>query len=294
MTDDPAYLTTKELAELLRIKERKIYDMAAQGEVPCVRVVGKLLFPREDVEAWIAEGRSGPRARPGPLPPILVGSHDPLLEWALRASNSGLAAFFDGSLDGLDRVIAREAMGCATHIHDSGGWNTATVSARAGDLPVVLVELVRRERGLVTASKNPHALTRIADLAGLRVVRRQRAAASQQLLDGLFQEAGLAPETLDYAPDTARTEDEAALMVLDGQADAAFGLRAMAERLGLTFVPILEERLDLLVWRRAYFEPPIQRLLSYMDGPEAAARAASMGGYDLSAVGAVRFNGGGD
>lgn len=294
MTDDPAYLTTKELAELLRIKERKIYDMAAQGEVPCVRVVGKLLFPREDVEAWIAEGRSGPRAQPGPLPPILVGSHDPLLEWALRASDSGLAAFFDGSLDGLDRVIAREAMGCATHIHDSGGWNTATVAARAGDLPVVLVELARRERGLVTPPHNPRALTGVADLAGLRVVRRQRAAASQQLLVGLCSEAGLEPAALDYAPDTARTEDEAALMVHDGQADVAFGLRAMAERLGLTFVPILEERLDLLVWRRAYFEPPIQRLLRFLAGGDAAARAASMGGYDLSAVGAVRFNGGGD
>ena len=68
----------------------------------------------------------------------------------------------------------------------------------------------------------------------------------------------------------------------------------MAERLGLAFAPVLEERLDLLVWRRAYFEPQIQRLLGFLAGPEAAARAASMGGYDLRAVGAVRFNVGGD
>lgn len=293
MTDPAAYMTTRELADLLRIKERKVYDMAAQGEVPCVRVVGKLLFPRADVEAWIDEGRSGPRAQPRPLPPILVGSHDPLLEWALRASDSGLAAFFDGSLDGLDRVIAREAMGCATHIHDSGGWNTATVAARAGDLPVVLIELARRERGLVAPAGNPRGLSAIADLGGLRVVRRQHGAASQSLLDALCTEAGLDPDTLARAPDTARTEDEAALLVHDGQADAAFGLRSMAQRLGLAFVPVLEERLDLLVWRHAFFEPPVQRLLAFLRGPEATARAAAMGGYDISRVGTVHLNGGG-
>lgn len=31
------YLTVPELAELLRIKERKVYDLAASGAVPCSR-----------------------------------------------------------------------------------------------------------------------------------------------------------------------------------------------------------------------------------------------------------------
>ena len=55
------YLTTRELADLLRIKERKVYDMAAAGEVPCSRAMGKLLFPRAEVEAWLAASASGPR-----------------------------------------------------------------------------------------------------------------------------------------------------------------------------------------------------------------------------------------
>ena len=42
MHDTPSeFLTTQELAALLRIKERKVYDLAAAGQVPCVRVVGK-------------------------------------------------------------------------------------------------------------------------------------------------------------------------------------------------------------------------------------------------------------
>jgi excisionase family DNA binding protein len=85
------FLTTRELADLLRIGERKVYDLAAKGEVPHVKVVGKLLFPRDRVMGWIASGAVGPGAET-PLPPVLVGSSDPLLDWALRQSDAGLAA----------------------------------------------------------------------------------------------------------------------------------------------------------------------------------------------------------
>jgi excisionase family DNA binding protein len=44
------YLTTKELAELLRIKERKVYDLAASGAVPCSKAMGKLLFSWDGVD----------------------------------------------------------------------------------------------------------------------------------------------------------------------------------------------------------------------------------------------------
>ena len=46
-----SYLTTREVADLLRLKERKVYDLVAEGDIPCVRVTGKLLFPRDLIEA---------------------------------------------------------------------------------------------------------------------------------------------------------------------------------------------------------------------------------------------------
>ena len=106
-----SYLTTRELAELLRIKERKVYDMASAGEVPCVRVVGKLLFPRAEILRWIHAAHSGPQlAVATRYPETLVGSHDPLLEWALRESHCGLASFCDGSQDGLSQMAEGKAM----------------------------------------------------------------------------------------------------------------------------------------------------------------------------------------
>src|SRR3546814_7291058 len=79
----PAFLTTREVAELLRVKERKVYDLAAAGDIPCRRVTGKLLFPRAEIEAWLARGSTAAAARVLPAN-IVAGSHDPLLDWAMR------------------------------------------------------------------------------------------------------------------------------------------------------------------------------------------------------------------
>lgn len=285
------FLTTKELADLLRIKERKVYDLAAAGDVPCVRVVGKLLFPRQEIENWISAAHSGPGTPDAPLPSIVAGSHDPLLDWALRESGCQLAAFFDGSHDGLTRIGARTAMAAGIHIHEGSGWNIGAVSAALGQNPVVLVEFARRQRGIIHAPTLSGNISGIADLHGLRFAHRQTSAASQTLFEDLAQKAGIDPTTLDGPENPARTEDDVARMVQDGHADTAFGLASVARQFGLGFVPVVQERFDLLVWRQAWFEPPIQKLINFARSDSFAARAAEMTGYDISGLGTVRFNG---
>ena len=155
------YLTTKELAELLRLKERKIYELAAKGEVPCTRATGKLLFPRRAVNAWMAGHSTGPGIEPeDERPAVFLGSHDPLLEWALRESACGCATFFDGSLDGLDRFARGEGVATALHLYSgqTREWNLPHVISRFANQPVVLIELGWRERGLIVAPDNPCGL----------------------------------------------------------------------------------------------------------------------------------------
>ena len=86
------FLTTRELAAMLRVKERKVYELASEGALPVRRVTGKLLFPRVEIEEWIvANGGTKPgRSALAPaLPQVIAGGHDPLLEWALRESRFG-------------------------------------------------------------------------------------------------------------------------------------------------------------------------------------------------------------
>jgi molybdate-binding protein len=156
---------------------------------------------------------------------------------------------------------------------------------------VVLIEWAWRERGLIVAPGNPLGLHTIGDLAGRRVMPRQAEAASQQLLLHLLARNGLRPGDIPFLRSSARNETDLALAIADGKADAVFGLAGAARPYRLDFVPLLRERYDLLVWRRFYFEEPFQRLVGFCRSDAFLARAAEFGGYDVSGLGTVHFNG---
>jgi putative molybdopterin biosynthesis protein len=291
----PDYLTTKELAELLRIKERKVYELVADGAIPVSRVTGKFLFPREVIDAWLRRHTElgGELAALKEHPPVVAGSHDPLLDWALRQSGAELATFFDGSSDGLARLAAGQAMAAGLHLADPDGtgWNVAAVRQRLAGEPVVLIEWAKRRQGLIVASGNPLGIARLADLAGRRFVPRQPGSGSQKLAERLFAaEPGLA-DRVTMADPPARSEADVAQAVAGGHADAGLGIEGAARAYRLGFVPLAQERYDLAVWRRDWFEPPLQRLIAFCRTPAFAAHAEEIGGYDLSGFGTVHHNG---
>ncbi len=290
------FLTTREVADLLRVKERKVYDLASAGDIPCRRVTGKLLFPKAEIEAWIsgAATPSAPAATEAvaPAPCVVAGSHDPLLEWALRESGSGLATFFDGSLDGLERLRAREAAVCGVHIFEpqSGNWNVDRVADALAGRPFVLVEWAMRRQGLILAPQQTGTIKGVADLRGARVVVRQPSAGGRILFEHLLTDAGLTLDDLTVCPSTARTETEVAALLASGDADAALGLEAMARQFRLGFVPLTRERYDLVIDRRAYFDPPVQKLMAFCHEAAFRDKAEAMGGYEVSGLGTVHWN----
>ncbi|KMK68375.1 helix-turn-helix transcriptional regulator [Puniceibacterium sp. IMCC21224] len=285
----PEFLTVRELADLLRIKERKVYDLASTGAVPCSKVTGKLLFPEREVRAWIAQGSSATPGRASPRAAVFVGSHDPLLDWALRQSRCGIATYFDGSFDGLDRFAAGDGMATGLHIPGQGDWNVPIVADRFAGQNAVLISFARRQRGLIIRPDET-AISGIADLAGRRFAPRQAESGSHRIFAGLSGQAGLSEDAYTNTI-PARSEADAAMAVQTGDADAAFGLQALAQLYGLGFVSLIEERFDLLIDRKAWFEPPMQQLLAFLHDPAFAAHAAGMAGYDIAGIGTVRWNG---
>jgi excisionase family DNA binding protein len=289
------FLTTREVAALLRIKERKVYELVRDNAIPASRVTGKLLFPRDMVEAWVRrhvefrEGTEGLVARPA----VVAGSHDPLLDWALRESGSGLATYFDGSLSGLKRLNEGRAVAAGTHVYEAEteDWNRRHLAETMPGMPVVLVEWAFRTQGLVVPAGNPGNVRALADLAGRRLIPRQRAAGSRVLLEYLMTRDSVDPDAVTLLDPPARSEADVALAVADGKADAGLAVETVARQHRLDFVPLFRERYDLGVWRRDYFEPPIQALMSFAGSAAFAERAAELGGYDISGLGTVRYNG---
>ena len=294
----PEFLTTREVAALLRVRERKVYDLAAAGDIPCRRVTGKLLFPRGEIEAWIAGAPPvSTSQKPAPAS-VVAGSHDPLLDWALRESGSGLATFYDGSLDGLARIAAGSAVASGLHVFepDSGDWNLQHVTEVLSGRPFVLIEFARRQQGLIVGRDSLKTIKSVKDLRDRTVIHRQPTAGARILFDHLLSQAGLGPgkdgDRVKTLAALARTEADAAEIVASGKADATLGIEAMALQNSLGFVPLVEERFDLLIDRRSYFEPPLQALFAFCRGEAFADKARGMGGYNLATHGTVRWNGG--
>lgn len=290
----PELMTTGEVAAYLRLKERKVYELVRLRRIPCARVTGKLLFPRQAIDLWVARQTefAGPELRAPP--PVAAGSHDPLLEWALRESGSELALLTGGSADGLRRLAAGEAVLAGLHIVDaeSGEYNVPSVRALGDLADVVLVEWAAREQGLVAPPGNPAGIARLADLAAkrLRVAHRQEGAGAQTLLRHLLAREGLRYEDLALAGPPALTETDLAAAVLEGRADCGLAIAAVARQFRLAFIPLHRERFDLALRRRDYFELPVQKLLRFAATPAFAARAAELGGYDIAGLGRVVYN----
>jgi excisionase family DNA binding protein len=288
--------TTAEAAAYLRLKERKIYEMVAEGTVPCTKVTGRWLFPKAELDQWLASSVSRPAGMTRPEPaPIVAGSHDPLLEWALRESGSGLATLAIGSEAGFNRFVAGESIAASMHLHAlediEADANVAAMASRSDLQDAVLIAFCRREQGFLVASGNPLKLASIEDVAGkrARITMRPKGAGAQLLLLALLHRAKLTLDQLAAVSPISPTGPDIAQAIRAGRADTGIATRGVANAAGLDFVPIVWEHFDLVLRQRDYFHPPLQALIRFLRSDDLAARVQELGGYDMSEAGKVRF-----
>lgn len=289
-------LNTAEAAHYIRLGERKLYELVAAGAIPCTKVTGKWLFPREELDRWLRSGLTRP---PGMTeadpPPIVGGSQDSLLEWALRESGCGLATLTEGTETGVRRLARGEVVAAAIHYHADGdadsNANVAAVQANAGLHDAVLVGFARREQGLLVQPGNPKGLRSIDDVvkAGATMAIRQPGAGAQMLFDVLLKRSGVGIRDLTILEPPCLTGPDLAAAIRSAQADCGIATRAAAKSAGLDFEPLLFESFDLVMRQRSYFQPPMQALLGLLGEPRLKQRAIELSGYDLTSAGKIRY-----
>jgi molybdate-binding protein len=257
-------------------------------------VTGKWLFPQSELDRWLGSSLSWPKGvKPADPMPIVGGSYDPLLEWALRQSGSGLASLPEGSEAGLARFEAGGIVASAIHLHALSGSNeinVETVRKRASFHDAVLIAFARREQGFLAAPGNPLKIAGIDDVIRrkARMAVRPDGAGAQLLLLSLLARSGHAVEELAAVAPPCPTGADVAQAIRGGHADCGVAIRAVASAAGLAFVPITWERFDLVVRQRDYFRPPLQAFFAFIRSEAFAARARELGGYDVADTGSVR------
>jgi excisionase family DNA binding protein len=288
-------LTTEEAAAYLRLSERKLYELVAEGAVPCSKVTGRWLFPKAALDRWVAAGLATPQLARQASPPIVGGSHDPLLEWALRDSGSGLASLAEGSESGLRRLARGEVAVAAIHLHrldgNGAGANIDAVTAAPGLHDAVLIAFARREQGLLVPPGNPLQLSDMASVVrkSARMAQRPPGAGAQLLLLSLLAAGGLTPDDLSIVKEVSPTGNDVAQAIRVGRADCGIATRAVAAAAGTDFLPLIWEHFDLVLRQRDYFLVQPQKLFGFMRSAPFAERARELGGYDVAEAGQVRL-----
>lgn len=277
---------------------RKRYRVTAAGRAAFTAWLrdGGML-PRRQRDEGAARRRLADRHVDGAAAPLrAVGNDDLLLALvthaaAERAATIHLSPHPVDSLTGLQALAERRADLTAIHLLDidSGEYNLPFVRQLLPEEPVVLVTLAVREQGLMFAPGNPLRIRGVADLrrAGLRLCNRQHGAGTRRLLFHRLRQARVDPRAIRGWESEAPTHAAVARAIAVGRADVGAGLRAAAERAGLEFLPIGEERYDLVVPRRLYDSPALRPLRAALGAGAVRRAAAALPGYDVTRLGRV-------
>jgi molybdate-binding protein/DNA-binding XRE family transcriptional regulator len=166
------------------------------------------------------------------------------------------------------------------------GGHTAVVRQTFRARAMTIVNLARWRQGLVVAEGNPLGIGTVADLArpDVRFARRDAGASAQKLVERLLAGQGAATDIVREGP-VARGHAEVARWVRLGLADAGVAVEAAALAEGLDFVPLAEERFDLVVPTHRLEAKPVARFLALIESHSFRKDASQLAGYDLSTSG---------
>jgi len=227
---------------------------------------------------------------------VVVGSHDMTLDLIANLLKKGdcnirLVSSNVGSLGGLLALRKSTAHLAGSHLLDTetGEYNISYINRYLPGLEVYLVNLVHREQGLMVAPTNPKSIKDLEDLTREDVifVNRQAGSGTRILLDWRLEQLSIHPNKITGYEREEYTHMAVAVDVLSGTADAAMGIHAAAQALGLDFIPVTTERYDLVIPAAHYDNPLVQGLLEVVVSREFKHQVTALGGYDVRDTGRV-------
>ncbi|NJD59610.1 MAG: molybdopterin biosynthesis protein, partial [Anaerolineae bacterium] len=223
---------------------------------------------------------------------LAIGSHDitiDIMAQYLAASDRRLVSANVGSMGGLVALARGEAHLAGSHLLDpeSGEYNLRYIHQTLPDVPIKLIVLVERQQGLMVASGNPKRIRSLQDLTrqDITYVNRQSGAGTRVLLDYHLQQLGISPDSIQGYQHEEFTHLAVAAAISSGRADCGLGIAAAAQALGLDFIPLYQERYDLVIPQVYYQDKLLEPLLRLLFDGDFKKTVASLAGYNIDRMG---------
>lgn len=230
---------------------------------------------------------------------VCIGSHDNILDLLANHLHKQrpivrISSAHVGSMGGIMAIKRGEAHIAGSHLLDeeTGEYNISFIQRFLKNIPLQLINLCYREQGLIVAKGNPKNIQGFMDIAKEKhtFINRQNGAGTRLLTDKVLQDEGIdASEIIGYDHEEY-THMSVAASVANGSVDAGLGIRAAANALMLDFVPIAEERYDLIVPGQHLEDSKVAAVIELIRTNNAFHEAIlALGGYNLRDCGKVMY-----
>lgn len=223
-----------------------------------------------------------------------IGSHDltlDLMAQFLAEADRRLISANVGSQGGLVALRRGEAHLAGSHLLDpeNGEYNISYIRKYMPGIQVKVVALAGRQQGLLVRRGNPKGIKALEDLTrpDIRFVNRQRGAGTRVLLDYHLGQLGISTGSIRGYNQEDYTHLSVAAAVSSGRADCGLAIAAAAQALDLDFIPLFQERYDLVIPKEFAAGELLAPLYELMAGRGFREAVSKLRGYDVSVMGKV-------
>ncbi|MCM3585094.1 helix-turn-helix transcriptional regulator [Mesobacillus maritimus] len=297
--------TVEEIAQLFKISKHTVYELIKRGELNAFKVGNKMRIEHSEVEHYkqMKASKIAPAAQQATtIKPAytlnLAGSHDFLVEHlvkyaAIESAGLALQPSYIGSLEGLMMLYRGNVDIAAIHLLDptSQQYNLPFIRQLFVHEPITVVRLASREQGLIVAKGNPKNISSVRDFSrsDVTIVNRQKGAGTRFLLDSFLAAENINPQLINGYENEEWSHLGAASFISHGSADAAFGVKYAASQLGLDFIPLTNEKFDLVFHWTSENKEALEHLLDLLHFTTFKDSILKLDGYDASQLGKIIY-----
>lgn len=244
------------------------------------RIYVRLLKSLQDIERQIVVAGCDPAI-------FLAGEHI-----RQHGGDASVLGWGMGSLAALQALKRGEVHVAGIHVvdHRSGVYNLPFLRRYLKGHHVTVIRFAAWEEGLLIPKGNPKKVCRIEDLtrASVRLINREQGAGARFLLDHLLAQSGISIKKIRGYETQSFSQLELGRSIAEGRADVGIGAQAIGHFYDLDFIPLQEERYDLVIpTKYLHSHPGMQMFLDTLVTRGFRQEIEALGGYDTKEIGKI-------
>jgi putative molybdopterin biosynthesis protein len=295
-------LTVKEASRFLNINEKKLYALLKEGRLPGTKVTGKWLFPKAQLEQFVKDKaletvrKSFWESLVNKKILLMCGSDDPVISIAHGHFHKMFPEFLlfssiVGSREGIRLLSESFCTVAVSHLYDHklDDFNFPCIREyfhNADEL--VVINLFYRTIGFVSRDAAVRSMKECVDNE-LRFINRQEGSGVRALVDHLLKDEGIKPSQLTGYNSQVFTHYDVVRSVSTGLMDVGIAAESVAVSSRLVFLPIFEERFDMIVKKEAFFDRHVQAFVEFIRSDHFRGLLEMMKGYSDRETGMVVY-----